>query len=454
MLLRVQPARRPLVGSATPPGDKSISHRAALLGGLGLGTTRIRGFLTADDTLATLAAMAALGVDVARSGTDVEMHASGLRAPDGPLDLGNSGTGMRLLAGALAGHPDLSGLSITSSTTSSITSSITLVGDASLSARPMERIIEPLAVLGARIDSRDGHAPLVVRPRALHGGTIRMSVASAQVKSALVLAAIHATGRTEIVESGPTRDHTERLLPAFGVALDVTAREGDERNVVLVGPQSIRGAEVGVPGDLSAAAFIVAAALLVPGSQVRLRNVGLNPTRDGFLRVVAQMSDAACLAREDAASPPTGDEPVGDLVAQHATRLCGTTVPEAWVPLAIDEFPVLMALAAAAQGQTVISGAAELRVKESDRLAVMSAQLRRLGVAVDETPDGARITGGPVGGGRVDAMGDHRIAMSLAVLALVAAEPVLIDGAEWIATSYPGFVDDLVALGAEMEWIE
>lgn len=442
MLLRVQPARRALTGETTPPGDKSISHRAALLGGMGQGTTRIRGFLAADDTLATLAAMASLGVEVTRSGTDVEMHANGLRPPNGPLDLGNSGTGMRLLAGVLAGHPDLSG------------SAVTLVGDASLSGRPMRRIIEPLSQLGAWIESRDGHAPLVVRPAALRGKTVRMSVASAQVKSALLLASIHATGATRIVELGATRDHTERLLPAFGVELDIVTTDGNERTIELVGSQPVRGADVAVPGDLSSAAFIAAAALLVPGSRVGIRNVGLNPTRDGFLRVVERMVDATRVTRTNAPNHLAGSEPVGDLVVQHAEQLRGTTVPEAWVPLAIDEFPVLMALAAAAQGETVISGASELRVKESDRLAVMSQQLRRLGVEVRETEDGARIVGGAVGGGRVDAMGDHRIAMSLAVLALVAEGPVLIDGAEWIATSYPGFIDDLVALGAEMEWIE
>ncbi|MDT8449464.1 MAG: 3-phosphoshikimate 1-carboxyvinyltransferase [Wenzhouxiangellaceae bacterium] len=427
MKLCVRPAPGPLSGALAPPGDKSVSHRAAIFGGLADGTTRIEGFLEAGDTLATLAAMADLGARVERDGGRVEISGGRLRAPAAALDLGNSGTGIRLLTGALAGHPDLIG------------ERVELIGDASLSRRPMDRIIEPLAAMGARIDSRDGHAPLVVRPCRLHPAEHRLKIASAQVKSAILLAALNADGATRVIEPGPSRDHTERLLPAFGVE---PRREGD--GLVLEGPARLHAAEIEVPGDLSSAAFPIAAAVLVPGSAVRIGPVGVNPSRDGFLRVLERMAPGAVRRRDDGAGR-AGTEPSAVLEIR-SVPLAGVEIPREWVPLAIDEFPVIMALAACAEGETRISGAEELRVKESDRLAVMSRQLRRLGVEVEERPDGALVRGGPVRGGEVDAEGDHRIAMSLAVLALAADAPVKIHGAEWIRTSYPAFVDDLNAL--------
>jgi len=433
--LAVQPATRPLTGSVRPPGDKSISHRAAILGGLADGQTEIEGFLEAEDTLATLAAMQALGADVERDRTRVRIRGGRLRAPAGALDLGNSGTGIRLLAGALCGHPDL------------IDERLVLVGDASLSRRPMQRIVTPLTAMGARIESSDGCPPLTVRPRALTGIEYACPVASAQVKSAVLLAGLFAAGTTRVLEPGPSRDHTERMLPAFGQPVRC-----EDRRVELSARGALSASSLAVPGDLSSAAFMMAAVVLVRGSRVRIDSVGINPTRNGFLRILEAMNGPA-LNAEDAASFGTPSvEPVADFDLQSVEALTGIDVPVEWVPLAIDEFPLVMALAAAARGETSISGAAELRVKESDRIAVMVRQLRRLGVDAEERDDGAVIRGGPVRGGRVNAEGDHRIAMSLAVLALVADGPVIIDGAEWIRTSYPGFVDAMVGLGARMAW--
>jgi len=430
--LRIRPARRPLRGRYSPPGDKSVSHRVAILGGLAAGETRIRGFLDAQDTRATLTAMHQLGALVQEEDNEIRIRGGELKAPDGDLDLGNSGTGMRLMAGMLSGRSDLRG------------SEITLVGDASLSARPMGRIIDPLKQMGADIRSNDARAPLRIRPRALQAVRYPMPVASAQVKSAILLAGLSAQGQTVVVEPGPSRDHTERLLPAFGIPM----LDGNP-GVGVRGGQTLRAADVHVPGDLSSAAFVLAAASLVPDSEVTLHNVGLNPTRDGVLRILEAMNADIELELGDS----VGLEPVGEIRARHR-RLRGLAVPSAWVPLAIDEFPIIMALAAAAEGETVIRGAQELRVKESDRIAVMCEALAALGVELRETPDGAVISGGRVRGGRVDSHGDHRIAMSMAVLALVAEEEVLIDRAEWIATSYPGFVDDLRALGADLDWVD
>jgi len=436
-MLEVTPCRAPLAGCLRPPGDKSISHRAAILGGLAGGTTRIEGFLCADDTLATLAAMRALGAEVTRDGEHVEITGGRLGAPAGALDLGNSGTGIRLLAGALAGHPDLLG------------QRIELIGDESLSRRPMGRIIEPLSRMGARIESRDGCAPLVLWPSQLDAIEYSLPVASAQVKSAVLLAGLFARGSTRVIEPAPSRDHTERLLPAFGVSPDNDGRSIGVSGGVP-GGAALRAADIRVPGDLSSAAFSLAAALLVAGSRVTIGPVGLNPTRDGFLRIVERMAPGA--VRVERSPSGSGEEPVGELEVCAPDGLQGLEIPQQWVPLAIDEFPIVMALAAVARGATVIQGAAELRVKESDRLAAMSEELEKLGVKVEQKPDGAIVHGGKVAGGRVDARGDHRIAMSLAVLALVAEGPVIIDGAHWIRTSYPAFVEQMQALGAPIRW--
>jgi 3-phosphoshikimate 1-carboxyvinyltransferase len=431
--LVIHPAAGSLRGELRPPGDKSISHRAAILGGLAAGQTRIRGFLDAADTNATLGAMSQLGAEVERADGEIRILGGRLRAPAGVLDLGNSGTGMRLLAGALSGHPDLFG------------DRLELVGDASLSRRPMERIIEPLRAMGARIDGTRGHAPLHLWPRRLGGVRYRSPVASAQVKSAVLLAALSADGETRIDEPAESRDHTERMLPAFGVPVQ---REGLRTS--LAGPVRLTGIGIDVPGDLSSAAFAIAAAALVPGSEIRIGPVGINPTRDGLLRILRRMQVAVDV--EPLQSRGIGSEPVAVLKVSSSARPVGCDVPPEWVSLAIDEFPVVMALAAIATGVTTISGAAELRVKESDRIAVMVRQLRRLGVDAEERADGARIRGGAVRGGTVDAEGDHRIAMSLAVLGLAADGPLEIEGAEWIRTSYPDFPQQLRSVGAAVDW--
>lgn len=433
--LIVQPSAGPLIGSVRPPGDKSISHRAAILGGLADGQTEIEGFLEAEDTLATLGAMQALGARVERDRTRVRIRGGRLRAPRDALDLGNSGTGIRLLTGALCGHPDL------------IDERLVLVGDASLSRRPMQRIVTPLAMMGARIETTEGCAPLAVRPRALTGIEYACPVASAQVKSALLLAGLFAGGTTRVLEPGPSRDHTERMLPSFGQPVHCAGQR-----VELTGRGALSASRVAVPGDLSSAAFAMAAAVLVRESRVRVESVGINPTRNGLLRILEAMGVPSLGPDVSSAPGHASGEPVVDFDVRSPESLTGIDIPAEWVPLAIDEFPLVMALAAAASGKTSITGAAELRVKESDRLAVMVRQLQRLGVEAEERSDGAVIHGGRVRGGRVDAEGDHRIAMSLAVLALVAEAPVIIDGAEWIRTSYPGFVDAMTGIGASLAW--
>lgn len=430
MRLIVHPATAALKGHYRPPGDKSVSHRAAILGGLAGGETEIHGFLDSADTRATLEAMGQLGAGIEEADGVIRMRGGTLRPPAGPLDLGNSGTGIRLLAGALAGHPALAD------------ARIELIGDESLSSRPMARIIEPLARMGARIDSHDGCAPLVIEPAALSGRRHVLKVASAQVKSAVLLAGLFADGETVVVEPGLSRDHSERMLPAFGVSL----HDGGP-GVAVRGGQALSGARIEVPGDLSSAAFALAAGLLVDGSAAELEGVGLNPTRSGVVDIFQAMG----AMMEIEGDQTRGGEPLGRLTVR-AGALSGVDIAPDQVPAAIDEFPLIMAVAAAAEGRTRIRGASELRVKESDRIAVMCRELARLGVRVEEFDDGAVVTGGPVRGGEVDSHGDHRVAMSLAVLALAADAPVAIDNAEWIETSYPGFVEDMRGLGAEMEW--
>nr|WP_263858578.1 3-phosphoshikimate 1-carboxyvinyltransferase [Coralloluteibacterium stylophorae] len=412
-------AAGPLTGRLAVPGDKSVSHRAVMLGAIAEGTTHVRGFLEGEDTRATARIMARLGVriETPREGErlihGVGLH--GLRAAAEPLDCGNAGTAMRLLTGLFAGH----GLDCT------------LVGDASLSRRPMRRVIEPLQAMGARIDaSADGTPPL-----RLHGGAtltgIRYMppVASAQIKSAVLLAGLYADGTTEVTEPVPTRDYTERMLQAFGWPIEFAP--GHAR---VAGGQRLRGIEVEVPADFSSAAFFLVAASIVPGSDLTLQAVGMNPRRTGLLAALRAMGADIVEANARA----SGGEPVADLRVRHAP-LHGIEVPEALVPDMIDEFPALFVAAAAARGRTVVRGAEELRVKESDRLGGMARALRALGAAVEETPDGARIDGGPLHGGEVDSLGDHRLAMSLAVAGQVASGPVAIRDCANVATSFPGF---------------
>jgi len=427
VILRTAPPAPPLRGELQPPGDKSISHRALILGCLAQGETRVSGLLESEDVLATLAACRQLGLDARRDGADWVLQGvgeRGLTPPDGPLDMGNSGTAMRLLAGVLAAQPFDS----------------VLVGDESLSRRPMNRIVRPLEAMGARIETGPGGTP----PLRIHGNPelrgidYESPVASAQVKSCLLLAGLYARGRTAVREPHPSRDHTEKMLPAFGVAL-----AGDR---AVDGGGRLRGTTLQVPGDISSAAFFLVLAALVPGSDLLLRNVGLNATRDGILHVMRAMgADLEISDRRE-----SGGEAVGDIRIRHAGRLRAAGIAAEQVPALIDELPVILALAATCEGTFRLRGAAELRVKESDRLAVMAAGLTRLGVRVEEYPDGMDVTGGEILGGTVDGAGDHRCAMSFCVLGQVARAAVTVTGCRNIATSYPGFVADVHRAGGRV----
>jgi 3-phosphoshikimate 1-carboxyvinyltransferase len=408
----------PLRGEIVVPGDKSISHRAIMLGAIAEGITRIEGFLEGEDTRATAAIFSRLGVriDAPSAGLrivhGVGLH--GLHAAEGPLDCGNAGTAMRLLAGLLSGQRFDS----------------VLVGDESLSKRPMRRVVEPLQAMGAVIDSNDGCAPLRIRGgQALHGIDFASPVASAQLKSALLLAGLYAQGETHVREPQPTRDYTERMLAAFGAPCAFVPGEA-----ALLGGFALQACQVRVPADFSSAAFFLVAAGIVPGSELLLRNVGMNPRRTGLLRVLRAMG--ADIMEENAGEQ--GGEPVADLRVRHA-RLRGIEVPIDCVPDMIDEFPALFAAAACAQGATVVRGAGELRVKESDRIAAMAAGMRALGIVVDEVADGAIIHGGALRGGDVDSRGDHRIAMAFAIAAQCADGEVRIDDVANVATSFPDF---------------
>ena len=438
MDLKSSPVSQPLQGRYCPPGDKSISHRLAILTALTHGRSTVQGFLNSEDTLATARAMQAMGAVIqwtrGERGWDLEIDGGQLHPPDHALDFGNSGTGYRLMMGvlsALGGHAGFQG------------APISLIGDQSLSRRPMARVIDPLSKQGASIESVGGHAPITVIPQQLHGQSHHLAIASAQVKSALMLAGLWADGVTDIEEPSPSRDHTERLLPAF----DVEVVRHSPTKVSIAGGQTLQPGHHQVPGDISSAAFVMAASLLVPNAHVELNGVGLNPTRDGFLKICEAMGGEFAVTTQ----AHIGDEPVGQIEAD-GSRLRGVIVEPAWVPLAIDEFPMVMGLAAAASGTTKITHAKELRVKESDRLAQMCSQLRRLGVDLTEHDDGAVIKGGEIQGGVVDCGGDHRIAMTFAVLGLVAQAPIVIRQAHWMQTSYPEFVDDMNALGARLEW--
>jgi 3-phosphoshikimate 1-carboxyvinyltransferase len=410
----------PLRGDVRVPGDKSVSHRAIMLAALAQGTSRITGFLEGEDTLATARAFAQMGVRIdAPRASERIVHGvglRGLRAAGGDIDCGNAGTGMRLLTGILAGQEFDS----------------TLIGDASLSKRPMRRVIEPLTRMGARIQSNDGLPPLHIRGgSALHGIDYELPVASAQVKSAILLAGLYAHGETRVREPHPTRDYTERMLRAFGWPIEYGAGWAN-----LSGGHGLRATEIIVPADFSSAAFFIVAATLVPGSELVLRDVGMNPRRIGLVHALRAMGADI---RE---SNPRGQggEPVADLILRHAP-LAGIDVAVELVPDMIDEFPVLFVAAAAARGTTRIRGAAELRVKESDRIAVMAKGLRALGIRIEETPDGALIEGGEIAGGEADSAGDHRCAMSFAVAGLVARTPVRVRDCANVATSFPGFME-------------
>jgi 3-phosphoshikimate 1-carboxyvinyltransferase len=430
-------AAAPLKGEAAVPGDKSISHRSLMLSALAVGESAIEGLLEGEDVLATAAAMREMGADIER-GADGRWRVhgvgvGGLLQPETALDMGNSGTSTRLLMGLVASH--------------AVT--VTFVGDASLSRRPMGRVIDPLSRMGAEFNaSPGGRLPLMVR------GIVpavpieyRLPVASAQVKSAILLAGLNTPGITRVIEPVPTRDHSERMLRGFGADLSVETEADGTRIISIRGEAELKPQHIVVPGDPSSAAFPVVAALLVPGSEVTVRNVGLNPTRAGLFEVLRMMGADLTLVNERT----VGGEPVADIVARHSP-LSGIDVPPEIAPSMIDEYPILFVAAAQAKGRTVARGLEELRVKESDRIATMAEGLRACGAKVEELEDGLVIdgTGGdPLpGGATVAAKLDHRIAMSFAVAGLVAKKPVVIDDMAPVATSFPGFVDLLTGLGA------
>ena len=405
-------------GEIRVPGDKSISHRAVMLGAIAQGITEVNGFLDGDDCLATLAAFETMGVRVERPAADrLIVHGVGLRglkAPSTALDLGNSGTGMRLLAGILCGQEFNS----------------VLTGDQSLMRRPMDRVGVQLRRMGARFRTRDGRPPIeITGSRTLQGVAHELDVPSAQVKSAILLAGLYASGRTLVIEPTPTRDHTERMLEAFGVPV---LRDGAE--ISIRGPAVPQGCHIDVPGDFSSAAFFIVAGLIAGSSPLLIRGVGVNPTRTGLLEILRLMgADIRLLATRDLSG-----EPVADLEVRPGP-LRGITVPHELVASAIDEFPVLFAAAAVASGDTIVTGAAELRVKESDRISAMAEGLQRLGVNAEALPDGMQVRGGAVGGGIIESRADHRVAMSFAVLAACASAPVIIRDVRPVATSFPGF---------------
>ncbi|MEW5984837.1 MAG: 3-phosphoshikimate 1-carboxyvinyltransferase [Acidobacteriota bacterium] len=425
---QVHPVGR-VLGRLRVPGDKSISHRLLMLGAVAEGDTVITGLATGDDCRSTRSCLRALGVQITerdRNGVSVVTVAGrgrrGLAPPGAPLDAGNSGTTARLLMGMIAGHP----------------LTATIVGDGSLRRRPMMRVIEPLTQMGAAIDATDGRLPATVAGGALRGIDFAPCVASAQVKSAVLLAGLRAEGTTRVREAHATRDHTEIALEQFGVEV---ARDG--LSVALAGGQSLRATQVSVPGDPSSAAFWAAAAAGIPGSHVTVEDVCLNPTRTGFLRILERMGAHVETIRRDEGI----GEPCGTLIVSYG-EMKPIGVADADVPGVIDELPVLAALAALGAGMTV-RGAAELRVKESDRISALVAGLRGLGAAAEELPDGFTVDGSrPLPGGVADAAGDHRLAMAFAIAALGARRPSTILGAEAVSVSYPGFFETLAVLDA------
>lgn len=433
LIFKVQPGGV-LSGSLRVPGDKSISHRSIMLGSLAEGITNVSGFLEGEDSLATLNAFRAMGVQI--EGPDagkVIIHGvgtHGLKQPESDLDLGNSGTSMRLLSGLLAGQ----------------SFDCTLTGDSSLSSRPMRRVTDPLAAMGAEIDSTEGGtAPLNIKGRAeLKGIEYQMPMASAQVKSSLLLAGLYAQGTTSVSEPAPTRDHTERMLRGFGYEV---RRDGN--CISLDGGGKLTACDIDVPADISSTAFFLVGASIANGSDVTLEHVGINPTRDGVINILRLMgADIEILNQRE-----IGGEPVADLRVRSA-QLHGIKIPEEQVPLAIDEFPAIFIAAACAEGETVLTGAEELRVKESDRIQVMADGLLALGIDAQSTPDGIRIQGGSLKGGEVDSHGDHRIAMSFAMAALRAEGEIKINDCRNVDTSFPGFVQLAAQTGLQITTME
>lgn len=431
--LLIGPQKRPLLGTIHVPSDKSISHRAVLLAAIADGTSRIRNWLPAGDTIATLQAIQGLGISIeikkrSTQSWDLTIHGRGLhglKPPAEAIDCRNAGTCMRLLAGILAGQQF----------------PIVLDGSEQLRKRPMKRIIAPLEQMGAQIGSEDGRAPLRIRPGSLQGIRYEMSVASAQVKSAILLAGLYAQDETQVFQPGPARDHTERMLTAMGAQVTtegswITLREGAQLSPL----------DLTVPGDISSAAFPIIAAAMIPHSNITIANVGCNPTRTGILDMLTSMGAKLQFTNQHV----TGGEPTSEVQvsfeALHSTKIWGETVVRG-----IDELPIWAIAAAQAAGSSTVADAAELRVKEVDRISILAGELRKLGVNINEHPDGFTITGpSRLQAAEVDSHGDHRLGMALAVAGLAADGPVLIQDADCIHDSFPGFVDTMQALGANM----
>lgn len=409
----------PIRGDICVPGDKSISHRAIILGALAEGTTRISGFLDGQDCLATLAAFQSMGVEIQRlDDHELLIHGVGkygLKQPDSTINCGNAGTSMRLLTGLLAAQ--------------SFDSELT--GDDSLLGRPMERVSLPLNRMGAQVETNAGHAPIKIKGgQRLSGIDYSMPVASAQVKSCLLLAGLYASGITTIRSPGPSRDHTEKMLKSFGYPL-----KQEENCIQIDSTGRLHGIDLFIPGDLSSAAFLIVAATIIPGSELLIRKVGLNPTRSGILDILLAMGADIEIKNKSL----SGEEPLGDLLIKYAP-LKGITIDSALVPLAIDEFPTIFIAAACAQGETILRGASELRAKESDRIDAMATGLKRLGISVELFEDGLSICGGKIQGGDVNSYHDHRIAMAFSIAGAVALAPVKINDCANVATSFPDFV--------------
>ena len=409
-------------GEFASPPDKSISHRAVIFSSLAKGTSTVRNFLRANDTLSTVNAFRGLGIDIIDDGPTLTIHGRGvhgLTEPRDVIDCGNSGTTIRLLSGVLSGNPFFS----------------VLTGDGSLRTRPMGRVIKPLSLMGAHIIARDNdhYPPLAIKGGNLKPVTYIMPVASAQVKSSLLLAALYTEGNTEIVEPIRSRDHSEKMLPAFGAGIIV---EG--LRIIVRGGRELGPLDTNVPGDFSSAAFFIVAALLIPGAEIIARNVGLNPTRTGLLDVLKDMGASIEVSNLHDVS----GEPVGDIYCRGKAVLKAVSITGDSIPSLIDEFPVLCVAASLAEGTTTIKGAQELRVKESDRISTIAAELRKMGVEIEEYPDGLSIKGAEkLRGAEVESHGDHRIAMSMAVAALVAEGRTVINGASAVNISFPGFFD-------------
>ena len=422
--MQIQPCG-PLRGEITVPGDKSISHRAVMLGALASGTTHITGFLMGEDCLSTIDCFRKMGVDITVTNDEVIVEGVGLHglcAPEEPLYTGNSGTTTRLLCGILAGQPF----------------TVTLSGDASIQKRPMGRVIKPLREMGASIEGKsDNYCPLTLYPSELYGIEYRLPVASAQLKSAILLAGLYAEGQTTVIEPAPSRDHTERMFRALGVEIETHGN-----TITLNPPEDLHAIDIAVPGDISSAAFFLVAGSIVQGSALTIKNVGINPTRTGILDVLREMGADITITnlREES-------EPVCDLVVKHSP-LHGVEIGGTIIPRLIDELPVIAVAAAYAEGETVIRDAQELKVKESNRIAAMVTELKKAGVDVEETDDGMIVRGGKrPHGADFDTYNDHRIAMSLAVLALGASGSCRIDNPDVVAISYPNYFETLEKLG-------